>query len=235
MHRDGVARVDAACACVVRRELDLADRPHERELRCALDGCAGEERPVRDELESFTLQQRLARRGGQRLRRLHTRREGGLVGQVGVGGAAVTARRELVEDRRGIRRELDAEALGELGGPRELVGNRRDHGTALPLQPSFEVDGRAVALEVARTGQDEIAPAAERVLEHADSNHCVRGLCETPDARVARDAAPRRAARRRPLRSRRLRRRGRSGSAGGRRPPPHRDRARTTHTGRRRR
>src|SRR5437879_2519535 len=87
----------------------------------------------------------------RRSRGLHTRREGGLVGQVGVGGAAVTARRELVEDRRGIRRELDAEALGELGGPRELVGNRRDHGTALPLQPSFEVDGRAVALEVART------------------------------------------------------------------------------------
>src|SRR5207248_7952532 len=101
----------------------------------------------------------------QRHGRLDACRQRGLLEDVGEGDAAVAALRDLVEDQRGMRRELDAEAFGELCDPGELVRARRDHGAPLPLQASFEVDGRAVALEVARAGQDEIAPAAERALE----------------------------------------------------------------------
>ena len=70
---------------------------------------------------------------------------------------------------RRVRRELDAEALGELRDPRELVGARRDHGAALALEAALEVDRRAVALEVARAGQDEVGPADGEALEHRRS------------------------------------------------------------------
>src|SRR5205823_12095422 len=97
---------------------------------------------------------------------------------------AIAALRDLVEDGRSIRRHLDAETLAELCDPRELVGARRDHRPALPLQSSLKVDGGAVAFEVARPRQDEVAPAAVRVLEHADADHGLRALCERANALV---------------------------------------------------
>ena len=46
--------------------------------------------------------------------------------------------------------------------PLELVGARRGHGAAQPLEAALEVDERPVALEVARAGQEEVGaqPAA---------------------------------------------------------------------------
>ena len=73
--------------------------------------------------------------------------------------AAVDPLGELREDHRGVRRELDVEAVGELRDPGELVGHGRDHGAAQALQPPLEVDRGAVALERARGGQDEVGPA----------------------------------------------------------------------------
>jgi hypothetical protein len=58
--------------------------------------------------------------------------------------------RELGEDRRGVRRHLDLEALGQLRDPGELVRRGRDGGASEALEAPLEVDVGAVPLEVAR-------------------------------------------------------------------------------------
>ena len=93
---------------------------------------------------------------------------------------------ELLEDERGVRRELDVEALGELREPGELVRHGRDHGAPQPLDAALEVDEGAVALEVARAGQDEVGPADGEALEHRDREHALGLLGEGAHGRVGR-------------------------------------------------
>ena len=88
---------------------------------------------------------------------------------------AEAALRQLLEDERGVRRERDLEALGELGDPGELVRHGRDHRAAQALDAALEVDEGAVPLEVARAREDEIGPADGEALEHRDRDH-VLGL-----------------------------------------------------------
>ena len=59
-----------------------------------------------------------------------------------------------------VRVDHDAEALGQLGDPGDLVRRGRDHRAAQALRAALEVDDRPVALEVARPRQDEIGRAA---------------------------------------------------------------------------
>ena len=91
---------------------------------------------------------------------------------------------ELLEDERGVRRELDAEALGELGDPGELVRHGRDHRAAQALDAALEVDEGAVALEVARAREDEVGPADGEALEHRDRDHDLGLLGERADGGV---------------------------------------------------
>src|SRR5262249_11899428 len=145
--------------------------PLEVELGRPLDRRAREERLEGEQAEPLP--------AGDRL--LSGALDGALPGDAGRGGSdladvaerdpAVTDRRDLVENDRGVWRELDVEALRELCDPGQLVRARRDHRAPLALQPSLEVDGRAVALEVARAGQDEVGEVAERPLEHPDPDH----------------------------------------------------------------
>src|SRR5581483_291920 len=102
-------------------------------------------------------------RGGPRRRRQRR-----LLADLAEADAAVADRRDLVEEGGRVGRELDAEPLGELGDPLELVRTRRDDGAALALEPPLEVDRRPVTLEIARAGEDEVGEAGERVGEHAD-------------------------------------------------------------------
>ncbi len=189
---DGVAGRDAPALGVVRGELDLGGRALELELGRALDRRPGEERAVA--LQAQVAEQVLARRLGQRVGR---RRRGGRRGHVGrsgrqgrtlpdlaVGDAAVQLLGELGEDDRGVRRDRDAEALGELRDPRELVRGGRDRRAAQALDASFEVDVGAVALEVARAGQDEVGPADGEPVEHRDREDVLRALGERPHGRV---------------------------------------------------
>ena len=85
----------------------------------------------------------------------------GMVADVREGEAAVTDRRDLLEYGRGVGRERDPEPLGEPCHPGELVRARGDHRPPLALQPSLQVDGRAIALEEARPGKDEIGEAID--------------------------------------------------------------------------
>ena len=93
---------------------------------------------------------------------------------------------DLLEDDRGVRRELDVEALGELGDPGELVRHGRDHGPPEALDATLEVDEGAVALEVARAGQDEVGPADGEALEHRDRDHALGLLGQRAHGRIGR-------------------------------------------------
>ena len=187
-HGDEVAVRDPVRARVRARERHLGLRALELELRDALDGGAGEERLVRDEAQ--------ARRGGAGA----GSGTGGTSTCAGASGvaaqrraladlaerqAAVAALRELGEDRRRVRRELDAEARRELRDPLELVRAGRRRRPAQALQPAFDVDVGAVALEVARARQDEVGPADGEPVEHRDGDHGVGALGERAHVRVA--------------------------------------------------
>src|SRR5204863_4441812 len=104
--------------------------------------------------------------------------------EVFVGDAAEDPSRDLGEDRRGIGRELDLETGGKPREPGQLVGSRRDRRSAQTLDAALEVDVAAVALEVARSGQDEIGPADRQRVEHRDRKHSLGALGERPDVRV---------------------------------------------------
>src|SRR3954447_25166269 len=138
---DGVARADPAGAGVAARELDLAVAALELELGRAVDRRPGEERPVRDDSERVagrSLWNRVGRLGRGAGLRCAGRELGGLA-DVAVGDAAVAHRRHFLEGGRGIRRDLDAEALAEARDPRQLVRARREDRAALALQAAFEV------------------------------------------------------------------------------------------------
>ena len=80
--------------------------------------------------------------------------------------------------------DLEPEALAEAGEELELVEPGGDHRAAQPLAPALEVDHRAVALEVARAGDDDVRPGGEVALEHRgrEDEACAAG--ELGDARV---------------------------------------------------
>ena len=95
------------------------------------------------------------------------------------GHPAEGSRRDLGEDLRRMRRELDVEARGQLGQPGELVGRRRGDRAAEALEASLEVHVRPVALEIARSRQDEVGPAA-----HELSNIAITSTCSACSASV---------------------------------------------------
>ena len=135
---------------VVARELDLAGRPLELQLGRPLDGGAGEERAVGDEAQALSAGGGRARLLADR-RPLGARRQRGALADLAEGDAAEAARPRPRRRRpRRAGESVDAEALGELRDPGELVGHGREHGAALALQAALEVDRRPVALEVAR-------------------------------------------------------------------------------------
>src|SRR5579885_2244390 len=83
---------------------------------------------------------------------LFARGGSGALADLAEADAAEAALRDLVEDLRRVGRDVDAEPLRELRDPGELVRARREHRPPLALQPSLQVDGGAVALQVARPG-----------------------------------------------------------------------------------
>src|SRR5207237_5149979 len=129
--------------------LDLGLRPLELELRHALDRWPREERTVGDEVER-TARLRLGDGGGLG-GRLHAlafrpRRQRRTLADLTVGDPAEDLLRKLREHDRRVRRDLDAEAAGELRDPGELVGRGRDRRAAQALDAALEVHVAAVAL-----------------------------------------------------------------------------------------
>ena len=144
--RDGIASRDLAALRVVVGELDLGCGALELELGDPLDGRAGEERPVAEQAErseEVLGRSSLRRRNrGDRPRLwLHERRacrkRRPLTDLAEAGLAAEDRLRQLGEDERRMRRELDAEALGELRDPGELVRHGRNHASAQALDATL--------------------------------------------------------------------------------------------------
>ena len=118
---------------------------------------------------------------GRHVRR--TRRERGVLAELLEPQPAVDPLRELLEDDRGVGRELGVEAGCELREPRELVGHGRDHRAPEPLQAPLEVHRGSLALERGGRGEDEVGPADRERVEHRDRDHGVGLLRERPDVR----------------------------------------------------
>ena len=91
---------------------------------------------------------------------------------------------KLGEDDGRMRRELDVEALCQLGDPGELVRHGRDHSAAQTLHAALEVVVGPVPLEIARPGEHDIRPADGEPLEHRDREHVLGPLGEHADGRV---------------------------------------------------
>ena len=143
-----------------RRQLDLALAPLELELR-ACGRRRGPRRAAGRRRGAGPCRGRGGLSAGFAISPVaaHGRGQRGVLADVAERDAAVAALGDLLEGDGGVRRELDAEALGELRDPGELVGARRDDGAALALQAALEVERRAVALEVARARKDEVGEA----------------------------------------------------------------------------
>ena len=118
-------------------------------------------------------------------RRVRVRAQRGALADLAERQAAVAALRHLGEDLGRVRGELDAEARRELRNPLELVRAGRRRGPAQALQAAFDVHVGALALEVARTGQDEVGPADRKSVEHRDGDHRVCALCKAAHVRIA--------------------------------------------------
>src|SRR2546427_5185589 len=128
--------------CLLLGELDLGVRPLELQLRYPLDRRTGEERAVAYEPQPAS--SRRLRGRVDRLRRPGCGRQGSQLADLAERYAAEGDRRHFLEDGGRVRRDLDAEALGELRGPRELVGRGRDHGAAAALGAAFGGGGWCV-------------------------------------------------------------------------------------------
>ena len=114
--RDGVAVGDLAPGGLLGGERELGLGPLELELGDPLDGGAGEERPVAQQAQVadevlFGDRRRSRRRLGAGRRRLvaDPLRQRRLLADGDEGDAAVELRRQLGEDARGVRGDLDAE------------------------------------------------------------------------------------------------------------------------------
>ena len=170
------------------RELDLAPRALEVELRHALDGGSGEERPVALQAQRAALRRRGSERASSRARAPRRRAAPAAARAArcrrgrGRGRGASRARRRRPPRAAGSSTSKRAR---ELRDPRELVGAGRWHGAAQALHAALEVHRGPVALERSRRGEDQIGPAARELVEHREDDDALGLLGERAHVGVA--------------------------------------------------